>query len=209
MVYEDPNAPPLRSSSHAEITTAPVDQNTSFLEGASHPWRRFFARMVDICTAGLVLFLLLVVILSVTMPEQAAGFAKAIENPIIASVVLYLVWLPAEAVFLWLFGTTPAKWLFGIKVVHPGGDLLSISDALTRSFLVFVQGIGLGIPLIALFTQLFAYRRLTKTGTTLWDRSASAVVIHKEWGVLRALICTGAVFGVLILMSALNAVGNQ
>ena len=32
------------------------------------------------------------------MPEQAAGFAKAIENPIVASVVLYLIWLPAEAV---------------------------------------------------------------------------------------------------------------
>jgi hypothetical protein len=49
--------------------------------------------------------------------------------------------------------------------------LLSFSEALNRSFLVFVQGVGLGIPFVALFTQLFAYRRLTKTGTTLWDTS--------------------------------------
>ncbi len=155
-----------------------------------------------------MLFLLLIFAFSATMPEQAAGFAKAIENPIIASVVLYLIWLPAEAALLSRFGTTPAKWLFGIRVEHPGGNLLSFSEALNRSFLVFVQGVGFGIPFVALFTQLFAYRRLTKTGTTLWDISTSAVVLHKKWGVFRALVCTVTVFAVLILMSALNAAGK-
>lgn len=209
MSYEDPNAPSPASSDYAKETNSPVDQSKSFLGGQHHPWRRLFARTVDTCTAGFLLFLVLVFAFSAMMPTQAAGFAKAIENPIIAGVVLYLVWLPAEAVFLSLFGTTPAKWLFGIKVAHPGGDLLSFSEALNRSFLVFVQGVGLGIPFVALFTQLFAYRRLTKTGTTLWDTSASAAVFHKKWGVLRALACTTAVFGVLILMSALNAAGNR
>jgi len=66
-----------------------------------------------------------------------------------------------------------------------------------------------GIPFVALFTQLFAYRRLTKTGTTLWDTSTSAEVLHRKWGVFRALMCTAAVFAVLILMSALNAAGNR
>lgn len=209
MAYEDPNAPSPVSGDYAPKSSSPVDQSKTLLGGQHHPWRRLFARTVDICTAGFVLFLLLIFAFSATMPEQAAGFAKAIENPIIASVVLYLIWLPAEAVLLSLFGTTPAKWLFGIRVAHPSGDLLTFSEALNRSFLVFVQGVGLGIPFIALFTQLFAYRRLTKTGTTLWDTSASAVVLHKKWGVLRALVCTAAVFGVLILMSALNAAGNR
>ena len=62
--------------------------------------------------------------------------------------------------------------------------------------------------IVALFTQLFAYRRLTKTGTTLWDTSTTAVVLHKKWGVFRALACTAAVFAVLILISALNAAGK-
>ena len=208
MTYEDPNAPSPVSGDYAPKSSSPVDQSKTFLGGQHHPWRRLFARTVDICTAGFVLFLLLIFAFSATMPEQAAGFAKAIENPIIASVVLYLIWLPAEALLLSLFGTTPAKWLFGIRVAHPAGDLLSFSDALNRSFLVFVQGVGFGIPFVALFTQLFAYRRLTKTGTTLWDTSSSAVVLHKKWGVFRALVCTAAVFGVLILMSALNAAGK-
>ncbi len=209
MSYEDPNAPSPTSSDYAKESNSPVDQSKSFLGGQHHPWRRLFARTADTCTVGLLLFFLLLFALGATMPTQAAGFAKAIENPIIAGVVLYLVWLPAESVFLSLFGTTPAKWLFGISVAHPGGDLLSFPEALNRSFLVFVQGVGLGIPFVALFTQLFAYRRLTKTGTTLWDTSASAVVLHKKWGILRALVCTTVVFGVLILMSALNAAGNR
>lgn len=208
MAYEDPNAPSPTSGDYAPKPAAPVDQSKTFLGGQHHPWRRLFARTVDICTAGFVLFMLLIFAFSATMPEQAEGFAKAIENPIIASMVLYLIWLPAEALLLSLFGTTPAKWLFGIRVAHPGGDLLTFSEALNRSFLVFVQGVGLGIPFVALFTQLFAYRRLTKTGTTLWDTSTTAVVLHKKWGVFRALACTAAVFAVLILMSALNAAGK-
>ena len=208
MAYEDPNAPSPTYGDVASKPAAPVDQSKKFLGGQHHPWRRLFARTVDICTAGLVLFMLLIFAFSATMPEQAAGFAKAIENPIIASVVLYLIWLPAEALLLSLFGTTPAKWLFGIRVAHPGGNLLSFAAALNRSFLVFVQGVGFGIPFVALFTQLFAYRRLTKTGTTLWDTSTTAVVLHKKWGVFRALACTATVFAVLILMSALNAAGK-
>lgn len=208
MAYEDPNALSPASSNIDQQSSSTVDQSKTFLGGQHHPWRRLFARTVDICTAGLVLFLLLIFAFSAAMPEQAAGFAKAVENPIVASVVLYLIWLPAEAVLLSLFGTTPAKWLFGIKVAPPGGGLLSFSQSLNRSFWVFVQGVGFGIPFVALFTQLFAYRRLTKTGTTLWDTSAKAVVLHKKWGVLRALACTAAVFAVLILISALNAAGK-
>lgn len=208
MAYEDPNAPSPSIDGYAQEPKSSVDQSKSFLGGQHHPWRRFFARTVDICTAGVLLLLLLIFALSATMPEQAASFVKAIENPIIASVVLYLVWVPAESLFLALFGTTPAKWLFGIRVAHPSGALLSFPEALNRSFLVFLQGVGLGIPFVALFTQLFAYRRLTKTGTTLWDTSTGAVVLHKKWGVVRALVCTAAVFGVLILMSTLNAAGN-
>lgn len=208
MAYEDPNVPAPAPNGYAQQATSPVDQSKRFLGGQHHPWRRLFARTVDICTAGLVLFFLLIFAFSVMMPEQAAGFVKAVANPIVASVVLYLIWLPAEAVLLSLFGTTPAKWLFGIKVAHPGGGLLSFSESLNRSFLVFVQGVGFGIPFVALFTQLFAYRRLTKTGTTLWDTSTSAVVLHKKWGVFRALVCTAAVLAVLILISALNAAGK-
>src|SRR3546814_2146283 len=91
MAYEDPNAPSPVSANYVQESSSPVDQSKSFLGGKHHPWRRLFARTVDICTAGFVLFLLLIFAFSAAMPVQAAGFAKAVENPIVASIVLYLV----------------------------------------------------------------------------------------------------------------------
>lgn len=209
MAYEDPNAPSADTSRYAQQTISSADQSKIFLVRQHHPWRRLFARMVDSTTGAIVMFMLLMFALSTTMPEQAVGIIKAIENPIIASIVAGLVWVPAEALLLSSFGTTPAKWLFGIRVVHADGSVLSFSESLNRSMLVFVQGLGLGVPFVVLFTQLFAYRRLTETGTTLWDTSSSAVVFHKEWGEFRALMCTAAVFSVLILYAALNAAGQR
>lgn len=188
---------------------APTDQGKSFLGGQHHPWRRFFARTVDVSTTGLLLFVLLAFTVGAAMPIKAEDFTQVLENPIIAGFLFYLVWLPAEAVFLALFGTTPAKWLFGIRVVHSKDEPLSFSEALHRSFLVWVQGVGLGIPFVALFTQLFAYRRLTKTGTTLWDTSTHAMVTHREWSILRAIMCVAVVFAVLVLMGVMNSIGNQ
>lgn len=56
MAYEDPNAPSPTTSCYAQQSTSPVDQSKTFLGGQHHPWRRLFARTVDICTAGFVLF---------------------------------------------------------------------------------------------------------------------------------------------------------
>src|SRR5688572_16336437 len=111
MAYEDPNAPCPASGDIAQQSNAPEDQSKSFLSEGHHPWRRFFARTLDIWTGGFVLFLLLIFGLSATMSELAAGFARGVENPIIAGIVLYLIWLPAESLLLSKFGTTPAKWL--------------------------------------------------------------------------------------------------
>src|SRR3546814_9841155 len=60
MAYEDPNAPSPVSANYVQESSSPVDQSKSFLGGKHHAWRRLFARTVDICTAGFVLFLLLI-----------------------------------------------------------------------------------------------------------------------------------------------------
>lgn len=171
-----------------------ADQSKTFLGGDTHPWRRYFARFVDTLII-LVLFVALVFGAAKGMPEHSVGVLVAIANlPEIAiGIGLLLLWVPIEAVFLATFGATPAKALFGIKVVHADGSLLTFAQALERSFRVFVQGNGLGFPLFTLFTNLFAYQRLTKTGTTLWDTATDAEVRHAEWGAVRMLACIAAV----------------
>ena len=177
------------NQSHTEQHSeeSPKNESKSFLGGVHHPWRRLFARTVDVMTIGFLIFLLFSFSIGYLLPQNIDGFIKFTENPIGAVIVLYLLWLPSEALFLSLTGTTPAKWIFGIRVTRKTGENLSYTNALKRAFLVFAQGEGFGIPFVTLFTKLFAYRRLTKTGTTLWDASINSVVTHKKWGVLRAM----------------------
>jgi len=184
------------------------DQSKTFLGGIYHPWRRFFARTVDLFTLGMLIFLVVAFLIGYLFPQNVEGFVKAVENPITAGIVVYLLWLPVEAGFLAATGTTPAKWVFGISVVSTEGKKLSFSSALKRTFLVWIQGEGLGIPLVTLFTLLFAYRRLTKSGTTLWDTSVGSVVTHKKWGVFRATASILIVLMALMIMGVLNSMGN-
>ena len=186
----------------------PADESKMFLGGSHHPWRRLFAKTVDISTLGLLAVLIVAFGVGILFPSKAAGFAKALENQIIAGIILITLWIPLEAILLSTVGNTPAKWLFGISVKTTDGGNLSLQQALRRSFLAALQGMALGIPFVAFFTQIFAYRRLTKTGTTLWDTAANSVVTHKTWGVGRAIMCVVSVLFVLVLISAMNAVGK-
>lgn len=183
------------------IEQSEKDESKSFLGGVHHPWRRFFARTVDLMSSGVFVFFLFYFSFGYLFPNNIGGFVKFIENPIGAAIVLYALWIPVEALFLSARGTTPAKWVFGIRITSNTGEKLSYAQALKRTFLVFVQGDGFGIPLATVFTRLYAYRRLTKTGTTLWDTSASSVVTHKRWGIIRALASALVTFATFVVMS--------
>ena len=204
MAYEDPNAPRHPAYDYATPTISTNDESINFLGGQHHPWRRFFSRLVEINTSGVLTFTLLMLLLSQTIPKNAI-IEMAIQNLIINNFVLHFIWVPVEAFFLSRFGTTPAKWLFGIRIENTTGSLLSFPDALKRAFLIFIQGVGFGIPFATLIPQSFAYYRLIKTNTTLWDAPAKSVVRHKKWGIIRAISCTAIVLLIMIANSVLIA----
>ena len=207
---------PFTPSPKVAINGLPPNQSAASpqLGDTYHPWRRFFARTVDLWTLGLVLLYLFARLIGhiagTYLPVQyETQLLSIFTNPLTWAIILSLIWVPVEAGLLTMFGTTPAKWLFGIRVLAQDGNRLSIGKALERSILVLIQGLGLGIPIVALFTQLFAYSRLTKTGTTLWDRSTDAVVTHQEWGFFRTVACVITVLGVLVILALVNSIGNQ
>ena len=184
------------------------DERKEVLDGSYHPWRRLFARTVDMLTIGLLAVLVIAFGLGILFPSKAAALSGALENQIIGGFFVLTLWIPLEAIFLSTVGTTPARWLFGISVKTANGGKLSFYQGLHRSFLVAFRGMALGIPIVAFLTQIFAYRRLTRTGTTSWDTAANSVVTHKTWGAGRAFVCVVSVFFVLVLISILNVVGK-
>lgn len=194
----------IDKTAHPKPVEFQTEQSKQFLGGAHHPWRRFFARTVDLLSIALLTPFFLLFFITSLFPDWSASLLKIFSNPIFGGVLLYIFWMPIEAAFLTFWGATPSKWIFGIRVARKTGEKLSYSDALKRTLSVWIQGDGFGIPFVSLFTRFFAYRHLTKTGTTVWDDNVKSVVSHKKWGIMRGLACFTSVLAVLMIMVLLK-----
>ena len=82
--------------------------------------------------------------------------------------------------------------------------------ALRRSVNVWVRGLGLGIPIVSLFTLITAHERLTDEGMTSWDEKGDFRILHRRVGVgrviLTVIVCVGFVFlnGLFVVLNALG-----
>jgi|SRR5690554_2183510 len=171
----------------------------------NYPWRRFFARTVDLFTSGLLMFMLFSYFFGMTFPDSVDSYIKFIENPIGASIALYLLWIPTEALFLFIIGTTPAKWLFGIHVKGGDGENLSFFQSLSRAFQVYISGEGLAIPIITLFSRISCYRSLRANGKMSWDSSVGSNIYYEELSTIKTIISIIVTFSTFVLLAYLNS----
>ena len=195
-------------SQQSTETTQPIEKrmenkSSKFL-GGTHPWRRYFARMVDYFTGGLLAGFVVGFISGLLFPEKVEGITHNANNLIIAYLLLAIIWMLIEAVLLSTVGNTPGRWLFGISVRTTSGGILSFNQALERSWGVLLKGMALGIPFVLLVTQYFAYKRLTNTGTTLWDAETDCIVTHINWSTARTMACVFTVIALIFMMGLLN-----
>ncbi len=186
----------------------PDKEAKSHKGGEYHPWRRFFARTIDLFIVSIVFIVTFAFLGAIFFPTAVEGLLRTLGNPLISGVVVYLFWVPIEAFFISRRGATPGKALFGIRVLDKAGQRLSYPDALQRTFLVWIKGDGLGIPIVALVTRIFAYKRLMRTGTTLWDTSMGTVVTHSEFGPVRTVICAIAISLAIGVSALFSLMGN-
>ncbi|HEV2214082.1 MAG TPA: RDD family protein [Terracidiphilus sp.] len=165
---------------------------------SSHAWRRYFARGVDTTLVmGVVVFVLLMFSLIVVVIVDRPGFQAyaawvnglAKMNRFLDTILTIVLWLPIEALLLSTLGTTPGKWIFGIRVRTRAGNLLRYWTALSRAARVFFQGMALSIPFLSLITLFVSYDRLVKTGSTPWDRDLKANVGYAKMTELRLAGC--------------------
>jgi len=171
----------------------------------NYPWRRFFARTIDLLTSGLLMIMIFSFVFGMTFPDSVDSYIKFIESPIVSSISLYLLWIPTEALFLFIFGTTPAKWLFGIHVKGGDGENLSYFQSLSRAFQVFISGEGLAIPIITIFSRILCYRSLRANGKMSWDSSVGSNIYYEKLSTIKIIISVIVTFSVLVLFTYLNS----
>ena len=149
------------------------------------PWRRFFARMLDLnlyALAGLsVELLVLHRFPSDTLLEQ-----------FFHGVAWLLLMLFLEPLLLSTWGSTPGKWIFGLVVRDRNGGKLTYGDALFRTWLVLWSGMALSVPFVTLY-RLYKSWKACRAGEELpWEECSYSIRDRKRRRILLYLAAVGA-----------------
>ena len=162
-------------------------------EDQRRPWVRYWARMMDVMLFGLPCGIII-------------GFIHEplLELPdVIFGIIIMFLYVFVEPIMLSAWGTTPGKALLNVRLRKADGDKLSYGEALRRSVNVWVRGLGLGIPIVSLFTLMNAYNRLAKEGMTSWDEEGDFRILHRLVGAGRVIL-TVIVFSGYVFLIALG-----
>lgn len=128
-----------------------------------HPWRRYFARGIDLALVGLPVSFVQYVLLHRNYTTVSRW------EDIICALIGWGLLLLLEPLLLARFGTTAGKWCMGITVTRPDGGRLSYGEALERTAAVWLYGAGLGISIVELVCNYRSYRRYMNGEELAWE----------------------------------------
>ena len=143
-----------------------------------HPWRRYFARWLDYKIILVCLQLLLVVIIRIR--PFGEGALRILNYFSLFAAV------PILAVMLHYFGTTPGKWMVGIRLESIRGGKLSGGEALDREGKLVWHAMGLFIPILHLWKIYHGYRNETQGVPQVWNEDTE--IIYTQWTALKKTI---------------------
>ncbi len=165
------------------------------LPKAAAPWRRFFARSLDL----LVYTVIWIAICSLAFRANplSRGFVQLLNI-----IIPYVLMLIAEPILLSTLGTTPGKWIFGLVLRCADGSKLTYSSALDRILLVYQYGMGyVVIPFYDLYRLYFSYAACQKNEIP-WDEPYAYTLKDKK-PVRIAAFLLAYIAGYLLLLGVL------
>lgn len=170
-----------------------------------YPWRRYFARMLDMSVYDILLSFFLVAAFNINISARST-----LENLIDVFITL-LIMLFAEPLLLRLFGTTPGKAIFGIRVTGPDGMRLSYARGLKRTWGVIGAGMGYNIPIYNLVKLSGSHRLCSEMKTQPWDENISSTIKDTKWyrGVIYILAALIMLALSVTIMQAQNIPPNR
>lgn len=127
------------------------------------PWRRFFARILDISIYSLLFDSVLVFLFNMITSN------RNILESLLYTAMVTIIMLLMEPLLLMKFGTTPGKALLGLEVSTPEGNKLSYAEGFRRTFGVVRYGLGFEIPIYNIIRSYKSYKSLEEKETLPWD----------------------------------------
>ena len=166
----------------------------------SHPWRRFFARSLDLSLCSL-LWMAVCLFLFRWHPDNTWPIR------LLNSYVAYGILLVTEPVLLCTWGYTPGKWIFGLAVRNLLGQKLTWGKAVDRTWGVFARGEGYGIPFYRLWRKYKCYCQCKDGEPEAWEEDTSYTIrdtrVRRCWGFVAARAALIGLSAFLALQSML------
>jgi uncharacterized RDD family membrane protein YckC len=162
------------------------------------PWSRYFGRTIDTLLIGLALWAIIgILIESIDPPlfHRLDAVGGLFHNKLVTSILTFSLVIPLQALLIGLTGSTPGKWVFGVRITRRDGRPIGIVKALRRELDVFARGLGLGVPLVGFITQIASYKTLVRERESAWDAGRPWVVTYRSQGSMQITLFA---FGLLI-----------
>ena len=143
------------------------------------PWRRWCARLFDLWWECMLIGMVLGMVAGLFAP----GLLDMIDSPG-GDKLLGLAMLPPalllDAALMAYFGNTPGKALLGLRVGLVDGRPVSFVQLCWRNLGVWAAGLGLGLPLVNLFTMARQHRRLVSGQAASYDEEGFGLSLARD-----------------------------
>ena len=194
----------LNALTAAEPAVAAVPKEDTYHKVTS-PWRRFFARHFDLFLYTTLWSLLGILLLGLS-PSSETGSAWFSAGGIVSVVMMVLL----EPLLLATWGTTPGKWLLGLRVRNNTGQKLSYGEGSYRTLQALWYGAGMFIPIFELFRGYKYYYDCAEGKTLPWEWDSELHLKDEKPARAFALVgCAAAAVGLLALALALSSTPRQ
>ena len=194
----------LNALTAAEPAAAAVPREDSYHK-VTAPWRRFFARHFDLFLYTTLWSLLGILLLGLS-PSSETGSSWFGAGGLVSVVMMVLL----EPLLLATWGTTPGKWLLGLRVRNNTGQKLSYGEGSYRTLQALWYGAGMFIPIFELFRGYKYYYDCTEGKTLPWEWDSELHLKDEKPTRAFALMgCAAAAVGLLALALALSSTPRQ
>lgn len=186
----------------AEAEWTPAEAPAPRASYAPRPWLRLGARLTDLLVCIFVMAGVASAIpaLAARMPTDPTTISTA--DQFLMTAVLGVLVVLLEGLLLHLFGTTPGKSLFAVRVTTAEGGRLSLGQSFQRAVRAWVLGMGAGLPILTILVPIASYFRLASRGRTTWDEAMDLRVEHGEVTPGRALAIAGFLIMLLLMLGS-------
>lgn len=132
------------------------------------PWTRWIIQYADLQLISFPVYLLIWLVgNAVALPDLTTIWLRWLIN---LTMIALGVWV--QGLMIGRFGTTPFKRMAGIRIQTVDGAPLTQAIAHRRQSSLWWRGLGLGLPLVEIVTNILAFIPVSAGRRTDWDEAA-------------------------------------